>query len=37
MADYARRKEASVEETEAWLAPNLAYDPGDSQQSEKVR
>ena len=25
--DYARRKGASVTETEAWLAPNLAYDP----------
>ena len=28
---------ASVEETEAWLAPNLAYDPTSSQQSEEVR
>ncbi len=27
VADYARRKGTSVQETEAWLAPNLAYDP----------
>ncbi len=33
VADYARRKGASVEETETWLAPNLAYDPGASPQS----
>ena len=25
--DYAQRKGMSVEETERWLAPNLAYDP----------
>ena len=33
VADYARRKGASVEKTETWLAPNLAYDPGASPQS----
>ncbi len=27
VADYARRKGASLEETETWLSPNLAYDP----------
>ena len=27
VVDYARRKGDSVEDTEAWLAPNLAYDP----------
>ena len=32
VADYARRKGASVQETEAWLAPNLAYDPGATPQ-----
>ncbi len=37
VADYASRKEASVEETEAWLAPNLAYDPTGSRQPEEVR
>jgi 5-methyltetrahydrofolate--homocysteine methyltransferase len=37
VADYAGRKEASIEETEAWLAPNLAYDPTGSQQPEEVR
>jgi 5-methyltetrahydrofolate--homocysteine methyltransferase len=26
--DYAARKGMSVEETERWLAPNLAYEPG---------
>ena len=26
ITDYARRKGASLEETEAWLSPNLAYD-----------
>ena len=26
--DYARRKGMSPDEAEAWLAPNLAYDPG---------
>ena len=31
--DYATRKGASVKETEAWLAPNLAYDPSASPQS----
>ncbi|MCE2483822.1 MAG: cobalamin-dependent protein, partial [Alphaproteobacteria bacterium] len=35
VADYARRKGASVEETEAWLAPNLAYDPGATPRSAK--
>ena len=30
VADYAQRKGASLEETETWLAPNLAYDPGAS-------
>ena len=33
--DYARRKGASVEETEAWLLPNLAYDAGTQPQSEQ--
>ena len=33
IADYARRKGASLEETEAWLLPNLAYDPGAEPQS----
>ena len=33
IADYARRKGASLEETEAWLLPNLAYDPVASPQS----
>ena len=28
IADYARRKGASLQETEAWLLPNLAYEPG---------
>ena len=37
VADYARRKGASVEETEAWLSPNLAYDPGASPQSGRDR
>ena len=32
VTDYARRKGASLEETEAWLLPNLAYDPGASPQ-----
>ena len=27
--DYARRKGQSIEETEKWLAPNLAYNPDD--------
>jgi 5-methyltetrahydrofolate--homocysteine methyltransferase len=27
VADYARRKGLSVEETERWLAPNLGYEP----------
>ena len=27
VADYARRKGASVAETERWLAPNLSYEP----------
>ncbi len=27
--DYARRKGMSIEETEKWLAPNLAYEPAD--------
>jgi 5-methyltetrahydrofolate--homocysteine methyltransferase len=27
--DYARRKGAGLEETERWLAPNLAYEPAD--------
>ena len=31
--DYARRKGASLGETEAWLAPSLAYDPGASPRS----
>ena len=26
--DYARRKQASVQEIERWLAPNLSYEPG---------
>ena len=33
ITDYARRKGASLEETEAWLLPNLAYDPGAEPQS----
>ena len=37
VADYARRKGASVEETETWLAPNLAYDPGASPRSGRDR
>ena len=37
VADYARRKGASVEETETWLAPNLAYDPDASPQSGRDR
>jgi len=28
--DYASRKRAPFEEVEAWLRPNLAYDPGRS-------
>jgi 5-methyltetrahydrofolate--homocysteine methyltransferase len=28
VADYARRKGMSLAETERWLAPNLAYEPG---------
>ena len=31
--DYARRKGASLEQTEAWLAPSLAYDPAASARS----
>ncbi|HEU5288156.1 MAG TPA: vitamin B12 dependent-methionine synthase activation domain-containing protein, partial [Candidatus Limnocylindria bacterium] len=27
LEDYARRKQAPLEEVERWLAPNLAYDP----------
>ena len=27
VADYAERKEASIEQVEHWLAPNLAYEP----------
>jgi 5-methyltetrahydrofolate--homocysteine methyltransferase len=27
VADYAKRKEASIEQVEHWLAPNLAYEP----------
>ena len=27
VADYARRKGMTLEETERWLAPNLAYRP----------
>ena len=27
--DYARRKAMSIEETERWLAPYLAYEPAD--------
>ncbi|HXV37637.1 MAG TPA: vitamin B12 dependent-methionine synthase activation domain-containing protein, partial [Myxococcota bacterium] len=27
VADYARRKRASIAEVERWLAPNLGYDP----------
>ena len=34
--DYARRKRTSLEETEAWLLPNLAYDPTGSPQSGEV-
>jgi 5-methyltetrahydrofolate--homocysteine methyltransferase len=29
VADYARRKGATLEEIERWLAPNLDYDPAD--------
>ena len=36
VADYARRKGASVEDTEAWLAPNLAYDPDAPPRSGSV-
>jgi len=28
--DYARRQGCSREEAERWLAPYLAYEPGDS-------
>jgi 5-methyltetrahydrofolate--homocysteine methyltransferase len=35
--DYAARKNASVEEVERWLRPNLAYEPAGSEESaEKV-
>ena len=27
VSDYAARKGITVEETERWLRPNLAYDP----------
>jgi 5-methyltetrahydrofolate--homocysteine methyltransferase len=27
VADYAVRKEASIEQIEHWLAPNLGYEP----------
>ncbi len=27
ITDYAARKRMSIEETERWLAPNLAYQP----------
>jgi 5-methyltetrahydrofolate--homocysteine methyltransferase len=27
VADYAERREASIEQVEHWLAPNLAYEP----------
>ena len=30
VADYAKRKEASIEQIEHWLAPNLAYEPAAS-------
>ena len=33
--DYARRKGASIEETEAWLAPSLAYDSSVPPESRK--
>jgi 5-methyltetrahydrofolate--homocysteine methyltransferase len=26
--DYARRKQASVQDMERWLGPNLSYEPG---------
>ena len=29
VADYAKRKETSVEQIEHWLAPNLDYEPTD--------
>jgi 5-methyltetrahydrofolate--homocysteine methyltransferase len=29
VADYAARSGISRREAETWLAPNLAYDPGD--------
>ncbi|MGH8706899.1 MAG: vitamin B12 dependent-methionine synthase activation domain-containing protein, partial [Burkholderiales bacterium] len=31
--DYARRKAMSVDETERWLAPYLAYDPEQQAQA----
>ncbi|MEM9171182.1 MAG: methionine synthase [Pseudomonadota bacterium] len=34
VADYAERKGWSVQEAERWLAPNLGYAPGDSQQQD---
>jgi 5-methyltetrahydrofolate--homocysteine methyltransferase len=27
VADYAARKQTSIEEAERWLAPNLGYEP----------
>ena len=35
--DYARRKRASLEETEAWLLPSLAYDPNGEPQSGEAQ
>ena len=37
VVDYARRKGASVSETEAWLTPNLAYDPDAEPRSSNDR
>jgi 5-methyltetrahydrofolate--homocysteine methyltransferase len=33
--DYAARKGVRLEETERWLAPNLAYNPGAPQEAEQ--
>ena len=35
--DYAQRKGATLEETEAWLLPSLAYDPTGAPQSGEVQ
>ena len=37
VTDYAQRKGATLEETEAWLLPSLAYDPTGAPQSAEVQ